>query len=102
MNFYRYKLMLHDLRKGSVLVLGSSRVMKFREYAFNTAFVNAGGVANSLGKARAMLELLIGTHRPKVVLLGLDYWWFDARQSEASRAVFPPLGSRDVLATAAG
>lgn len=77
-NNFRYKLELVRQRQPAVIALGSSRVMTFREESFRTSFVNCGGAMNSLHEGRQFLERLFEFHRPEAVIMGLDFWWFNA------------------------
>lgn len=78
-NTFGYKLELYKSIKPSVLVLGSSRVMQFREDSFNTKFVNAGGAMNHLNEGLMFLKESIDHHKPEIVILGLDFWWFNKK-----------------------
>ncbi len=76
-NTYRYKLELIRERRPDIVTLGSSRVFFFQQEAFRRPFVNAGGGARSVREARLFLEDLVKTHSPKVLVVGLDYFWFN-------------------------
>ncbi len=76
-NTYKYKLELIRQRKPDVVALGSSRVFFLQEDAFRGPFVNAGGGARSVREARLFVDDMLSFHRPKVLLLGMDYFWFN-------------------------
>ena len=60
-----------------LLILGSSRVTQFRAQMLPGIRVyNAGGAAASLWGARTFLEGLYRQHQPKILVLGIDEWWF--------------------------
>lgn len=72
-----YKLARARYLEPDVLVLGSSRVTQFRDVMTPGArFYTAGGAAGSFGEAHAFLRALYRWHRPGVVMLGIDAWWF--------------------------
>ena len=76
-NTFAYKLSLIRAIKPEIIVLGSSRVMQFREESFTTSFVNAGGSMNYLNEGYQFLQELYTFHKPKYIILGLDFWWFN-------------------------
>lgn len=77
----RYKLLGARAAGAQVLVLGSSRSMHFRAGLFpqRVTFYNAGGGASRVGHLRAFLEALPRDTQPKLMIVGLDQWWFNAR-----------------------
>jgi hypothetical protein len=80
---FAYKLERYRLKSPDILLLGSSRVMPFAGEVFTTSVVNAGGGANTIEQARDFLRAAIAAHKPKSILLGLDFWWFNPnRDSE--------------------
>ena len=50
--------------------------MQFRGTGFRQPYVNVGGTAGNLPVLRSTLEAMLRTHKPKAVILGLDFWWF--------------------------
>ena len=73
---YPYKLSLIKKVKPTVVVLGSSRVQKFRGSYFTVPFVNGSSAAHSFVEVENLLKEMIADHKPEVVILGLDPWWF--------------------------
>ena len=73
---HRYKLALYREIKPKIVTLGSSRVWQFRGRYFNVPFVNLGGAAQSLVEAEQVLRTITSIHKPDIVLLNLDPWWF--------------------------
>lgn len=59
----------------AIVGLGSSR-MQFRETGFTAPFASAGTVMGTLRHGRDFLERMLAFHRPEIVMLGLDFWWF--------------------------
>lgn len=76
--FY-YKLEEYAYRKPDVAVLGSSRVMQLQEDFFNSSFFNFGGSMSSINQGEHLLSLMMARHKPKLILLGIDAWWFNSR-----------------------
>ena len=73
-----YKLALYAAVKPEVVVLGSSRAGNVRAAFFERPFVNMAGAATDLESLRLLVDRMLAVHRPKVVLLGLDFWWLTA------------------------
>ncbi|MCI7406444.1 hypothetical protein [Desulfovibrio piger] len=73
-----YKLALYAAVKPEVVVLGSSRAGNVRAAFFERPFVNMAGAAADLESLRLLVDRMLAVHRPKVVLLGLDFWWLTA------------------------
>lgn len=74
------KLALVAATKPDVVALGSSRSLQFRHFFFTSSFANAGGVMGELEDARLFLEQMRRFHRPKMLILQLDHWWFLTHQ----------------------
>ena len=81
-NTFSYKLKLVNEIKPSVVALGSSRVLQFREEAFKASFANAGNAMNHLSEGILFFRQMIKTHKPEFVILGLDFWWFNHNFSQ--------------------
>ena len=73
-----YKLVLYAAVKPEVVVLGSSRAGNVRAAFFERPFVNMAGAAMDLESLRLLVDRMLAVHRPRVVLLGLDFWWLTA------------------------
>jgi hypothetical protein len=81
--FYRYKFLNILKRHPKILAIGSSRVMEFRATMFGRyqgEFYNAGGLIQNLGDLKGFVEALPPEDSPRVILLGLDLWWFNPSQ----------------------
>ena len=89
-DFVDYKLQLYAQVKPDVIALGSSRVMQFRAPYFRSSFLNIGGTAGNLPVLRSTLDAMLKVHRPKAVLLGLDFWWFMPQWNPDPFAQEPP------------
>jgi hypothetical protein len=83
-----------------IAVIGSSRVMQVRARFFNKleprTFYNLGGCCSSAIEAQRAIHALTegGAQRPKIVLLGVDSWWFESAVDGQSRrrALAGPFG----------
>lgn len=73
---YPYKLELYKLNKPDIVAIGSSRVMPFRESSFKAKFLNMSRAMNSIDQGYFLVKEILQIHPPKVVIMGLDYWWF--------------------------
>jgi hypothetical protein len=81
-NYFALKLVSAQLRKAEILVLGSSRAMQFRSELFSLkkeAFYNAGGAVQDVHEIREFLKALGDTALPRLLIVGLDQPWFNAR-----------------------
>lgn len=76
-NMFLYKLELIKETKPEVIAIGSSRVMQFRQDFFRTKFITSGGATNHLNEGVDFLNEVLKIHKPKVIILGLDMWWFN-------------------------
>lgn len=89
-DFVDYKLRLYAAVKPEIVVVGSSRVMQFRGSYFRRPFVNVGGTAGNLSVLRSTIDAMLKIHRPQVVIIGLDFWWFSANWQKDPFAPEPP------------
>ncbi|MDD2902370.1 MAG: hypothetical protein PHU44_08030 [Syntrophales bacterium] len=69
-------------RRPAIIVLGSSRVIGMRKQFFHGSFVNCGLAMSHLNEGAMFLEEVLKFHRPQVILLGLDFWWFNAAYAQ--------------------
>ena len=74
-----YKLQNTLIRKPQILILGTSRVMQFRQNFFSTPtnVYNAGGGIVYLWDYADFLKLIPSNQQPKLLILGLDQWQFN-------------------------
>ncbi len=92
---YRYKLELFHRVRPRVAVLGSSRAMQFHGRPFTRSFVNLGGAVNSIGEARILARQMLARHKPDLVILAIDYWWFNDAVEEPAEYPSHALVRRD-------
>ncbi|MEO7083845.1 MAG: hypothetical protein ABI442_05575, partial [Gemmatimonadaceae bacterium] len=74
-----------------VAVIGTSRSMQLRAEFFDkippSAFYNVGGCcANAVDAQHAVHALLSSATKPKVIILGVETWWFQSPSPNPSRA----------------
>lgn len=62
--------------KPDVVALGSSRVLQFRQRSFTRPFSNFGTSLSTL-LLLSVSQAMVLVHPPKMVLLGIDFWWFN-------------------------
>jgi hypothetical protein len=80
--FYNFKYRAIDQRRPSVVVLGSSRTMKFRAGMFGDradGFFNAGGMINSMADLHAFCFTRPPARTPDAIILGVDLWWLNGQ-----------------------
>ncbi len=86
-----FKLRSAVLRKPEVVVLGSSRMLKFRTLFFKGAsFYNAGLGAQKLSHMKEFVERIPESGQPKLLILGLDQWFFNPKGLHLTDAVYEP------------
>lgn len=71
-----YKLALYKAREPKIVIAGSGGLASLRQSAFSQPMVNMAGTAFSLSSLRESLDKMLAVHKPEVVLLALDFWWF--------------------------
>lgn len=73
-----FKLYTTLLCKPKILILGTSRVMQFRQPVFLSRDVyNAGGGVTYLWEYKKFLQALPSEQKPKILIMGLDQWQFN-------------------------
>lgn len=68
----------------SVVALGSSRVLQFREGMFTCSFYNAGYTIKSIYDFLPFLESLPEEKYPEYLIIGLDQWMFNGEYDRVS------------------
>ena len=89
-DFFHYKLEGYRQIQPRIAAIGSSRVMQFRENMFTDSFYNLGGTLASVEYTRHAVSLMLQAHKPKVVIVGLDFWWFLRESGEPVVMDTPP------------
>jgi hypothetical protein len=75
-----YKLEMIKQRQPQILVIGSSRVMQFRDFVFaplDSSFYNAGGMIQGVHDVQSLADQVAtgAIAAPRVLILGIDPWW---------------------------
>lgn len=92
-----YKLALYRLRKPDVAIVGSSRAIEFVSRGFTSSMVNLGSMRD-LAQIRSLLQSMLAVHRPKLIILTLDFWWFNGARTEETVDLQPDtVGSLSLL-----
>lgn len=61
----------------SIIALGSSRVLQFRQQMFNQPFYNAGYTISSIADFLPFVEFHLKNKKPNILIIGLDQWMFN-------------------------
>ena len=77
-----YRLAQIELRRPRFLVLGSSRVQRFRREMFCASphldsFYNSSGTITGVEDLEEFLGALPSDYAPEILLIGLDSWWLN-------------------------
>lgn len=82
---YGYKQALYRHVKPAVVALGSSRAMQFQGEIFTVPFVTLGGAASGFYELEKSLRQMLSVHKPELVIVGLDFWWFNDAYAEPAK-----------------
>jgi hypothetical protein len=96
---YYYKQRIYERTRPEVAVLGSSRVLQFQAQDFRVSFANLGSMS-SLDEVSDLARAVFGGHKPSLLILGVDFWWFLGDGKAAAFTRDPPetsLRLRDVF-----
>lgn len=92
-----YKLALYRLRKPDVAIVGSSRAIEFVSRGFTSSMVNMGSMRD-LAQIRSLLQSMFAVHHPKLIILTIDFWWFNGARTEETVDLQPDtVGSLSLL-----
>jgi hypothetical protein len=73
-----YKMEAYERRKPRVVLLGSSRVLNFRDRFFAKPFYNFGSTMTSVNEGLDMANAILQSPtKPDTVIIGMDFWWFN-------------------------
>jgi hypothetical protein len=93
---YKYELFKH--KKPEIIALGSSISYNFRHEFFNTSFANCGGVMPFLSWGSGFLQEIFKFHRPRLVILTIDFYFFNDRfPKAASEPTFVDRGTGNLM-----
>ena len=71
-----YKMSLYKEKKPQIVITGSGSLASLRDSVFAKPMVNMAGVCSSLSSLRQSIDAMLAVHKPEVVVLALDFWWF--------------------------
>jgi hypothetical protein len=71
-----YKMQGYKKTKPNIAAIGSSRVLPFRASYFLDSFYNMGYTINCLSKGKEVVDQMLNAHKPQVVIMGIEIWWF--------------------------
>ncbi len=71
-----YKLAGYAARLPQVTVIGSSLTLQYRERFFRGPFFSLSGTMDNTANGALLPSLLLAQHKPDLLLLGTDVWWF--------------------------
>lgn len=75
MRGFYLKQHIYQRRKAEIVALGSSRVLGFRQQDFSRPFANMGSLSE-LDEVIEAAQTAFKERAPKIVILGVDFWWF--------------------------
>lgn len=88
---YRYiKYKALSEKKATVVALGSSRVLPFREEMFEADFYNAGFAVDQVRDFQGFLSCIPEENLPDYLILGLDQWMFNDAWNDAIEQTHKP------------
>jgi len=70
---------LESQKSLSIVALGSSRILQFRDRMFRKPFYNAGYTISSISDFIPFIETNLKSTHPQVLLIALDQWMFNER-----------------------
>lgn len=88
-NVFWLKQEIYRQAKPDVAVLGSSRVLQFRKDFFKPSFANLGNMHN-LAQVIQMAETAVVKDKPKLLILAVDFWWFNPGYENDEFTTNPP------------
>jgi hypothetical protein len=80
-NNYKYlkKKEIEYRETQSIIALGSSRVLQFRDKMFKDSFYNVGGTISSISAFVPFIKTNFHSKKPKLLLIALDQWMFNEK-----------------------
>jgi hypothetical protein len=95
-NLREISFALYQLRKPDILVMSSSRGVDFRKEFFNGNFGCACSIMSNIEEGQQFANAI--SKFPKVVIFGLDYWWFSKTDDHYLSAPWRGFGTQPQLA----
>lgn len=86
-DIYQYKMALAKKCPAKIMAFGTSRVLQFRKNFFTASFTNVGGSVPYINIGRIFLEESLKYNKPKIMIMGIDYWWFNEKFDNSKNVV---------------
>ena len=77
---YYYKIEGYRAVQPVVAAVGTSRIMQMRSQSFNESFYNLGGSVRSSEDLHNIISAMLAIRPPKIVLMNIDFWWFNEQR----------------------
>lgn len=74
-----FKPLQYKYLKSGIVIVGSSRSMQFKSQYFNQPSFTFGGTVHNIYGLRAVITETLKNHKPKAMILQMDYWWFNPK-----------------------
>lgn len=71
--------------KPEIISIGSSTSTLFRQTHFEKSFYNYAYTIKSTHNIKSKMENLLKKHKPKVMIVGIDFWWFNEEYHQKAR-----------------
>lgn len=84
-----YKVKSYQKLRPDLVMIGSSRVMEFKEYFFKPSFYNTGGASRSVNDLEQVVDILLKAKVPKAAVIGVEECWF-VDDSSGGRTPYVP------------
>lgn len=81
-NRREHRLEIIRQRQPEVIALGSSTVLDMRQEYFTVPFACACQAMDSIDDGEVFVDAMLRVAKPKLVLFGLDFWWFTTRRPQ--------------------
>ena len=88
LDYKNYILEKYKITKPDILILGSSRAQYYPQYLFQRKMMIAQQPFYSFEMFLNSLEELIKIHKPKIIILGIDWWLFNKKYNEKQSKIF--------------
>lgn len=90
-NLREISFALYEMRKPDILVMSSSRGVDFRKEFFRGSFGCACSIMSNIEEGQQFADHI--SSFPRVVIFGLDYWWF-SKTDDHSTVPWKGIGQR--------
>ena len=88
LDYKNYILEKFKLVKPDILILGSSRTQYYPQYLFQKRLLIAQQPFYSFDMFHSSLTELVKIHKPKLLIVGIDWWLFNKNYNEKQAKIF--------------